>query len=92
MTTPIWCRSIRSRPPIPTGLVAFALARVMKAAARKEALILGGIWTGLQVVFFFLIGLLNQTLPNIFGALGFYVLLLCVFLGPVVYAMVKKLP
>lgn len=77
---------------IPTGLVTFALARVMKAAARKDVLILGGIWTALQVAFFFLIGLLNQTLPFIFGAPGFYVLMICIFLGPVVYSLVKKLP
>ena len=77
---------------IPAGLVAFALTRVMKTANRKDALLYAGIWTALQLVFFFIVGLLNQTLPFIFGAFGLYVLIVCVFLGPVVYAWIKKLP
>jgi hypothetical protein len=77
---------------VPVGILTFLLARLLKTATRKEAWLRSIIWTGLQVFFFFLIGLGNQTLPNIFGAIGFYVLMIFVFLGPMVFAWTKKLP
>jgi len=77
---------------VPVGILTFLLARLLKTATRNEAWMRSIIWTGLQLVFFFLIGLGNQTLPNIFGAIGFYVLMIFVFMGPLVFAWIKKLP
>jgi len=64
---------------------------LLKTASRKEAWQRAAIWTGVQILLFFLIGLANTTLPYIFGAFGFYILLLLTFLGPIGYAWIKKL-
>ena len=77
---------------VPVGILTFLLTGLLKTATRKEAWLRSTIWTGLQVIFFFLIGLGNQTLPYIFGAIGFYVMMFFAFLGPMVYAWTKKLP
>lgn len=77
---------------LPAGLIAFGLAALLKPATRKASFVTGLVWAGIQAALFFLIGLLNQTLPHIFGALGFYVLLVLVLAGPTVYGFVKKLP
>ena len=77
---------------VPIGILTFLLAMLLKTANRRDALMQSIIWTGLQLVFFFLIGLANQTLPNIFGAIGFYILMIFVFIGPLIFAWTKKLP
>ena len=85
-----WLVSLNSfAAALPIGLIAFGLAASVKPIHRQDAFIISLIWMGMQVAFFFLIGLLNQTLPFIFGAIGFYALMLFVFAGPAVYGLVK---
>ena len=75
---------------LPVGIFTCVLAMLARVASRKEAWQRAAIWTGCQILFFFLIGLANTTLPYIFGALGFYVLLLMTFLGPIGYVWIKR--
>jgi hypothetical protein len=75
---------------LPAGVIAFFLARVLKIAGIKAGLLSGAIWAGTQLVLFSLIGWANQTLPFIFSAFGFYVLIVFVFLGPVISALTIK--
>lgn len=67
---------------LPAGLLAFLLSKSMKTAGRRAALIQSAIWTVVQLVLFALIGRANQTIGSIFGGLGFYIMLLFVFAGP----------
>lgn len=39
---------------------------------------------------YIVIGFGNDNLPLIFGAIGIYVLLLCAFAGPILYAKIKN--
>jgi len=85
-----WLVSLNSfAAALPIGLITFGLAASVKPANLRNACVLGLIWMGMQVALFFLIGLLNQTLPFIFGAIGFYILMLFTFAGPVIYRLVK---
>ena len=75
---------------LPTLLFSFLLAFLLKTKKGKDAVLRGIIWTAVSVIAYFLIGLGNQTLPYIFGALGTYVLLVAVFAGPFVASLIKR--
>lgn len=75
---------------LPVLLFSFLLAYLFKTKKGKAAILRGIIWTAVAVIAYFLIGLGNQTLPYIFGALGTYVQLAAVFLGPVAASLLKR--
>jgi hypothetical protein len=49
------------------------------------------IWTVVVLGLYTIIGVGNDNVGPIFGSYGFYLLLLGVFLGPILYAKFKKL-
>lgn len=75
---------------LPVLLFTFLLAYLFKTKKGKPAILRGIIWTAVAVIAYILIGLGNQTLPYIFGALGTYVQLAAVFLGPVAASLIKR--
>ena len=75
---------------LPVLLFSFLLAFLLKTRKGKDAILRGIIWTAVAVAAYFLIGLGNQTLPFIFGALGTYVQLAAVFLGPIAASLIKR--
>ena len=78
---------------LPAVLVTFAFSFLLKTKSRKEAVRRGMVWTGVFVLMYILIGIGNHNLDLMFGTAGVYVLLACVFSGPVFYsAMLRLLP
>jgi hypothetical protein len=72
---------------LPAALIAFASSFLLKTKSRKEAIRRGTIWVGVFVLLYILIGIGNHDLDLIFGTAGVYVVLACVFSGPVLYVV-----
>jgi|GEM_PF-1638662 len=77
---------------LPAAFLGAVAAHLLKTASVGDAAIRGGVWSGIQAVSFLAMGLLNETTGFIFGAYGFYLFLIAMAAGPVVYALVKRLP
>jgi len=76
---------------IPAGLVTLILAWVTRTKTKAEALYKSLIWTGVVAILYFVIAFFNNNINYVFGNFTFYVLLACVFVGPVIYAKSKKI-
>jgi hypothetical protein len=76
---------------LPLGLVSYACAWLNRTASRRDAWISSLTWTLFLMVVLALLGVANQTLDVLFLAPGLYVLFLLVFLGPLVFARVRRL-
>ncbi|MHC1721448.1 MAG: hypothetical protein AB9844_12380 [Clostridiaceae bacterium] len=76
---------------IPAGLVTFILALVSRTKTKAEALAKSLIWTAVVVLLYFVIAFFNDNIQPVFGNFAFYVLLVCVFAGPMIYAKSKKI-
>lgn len=75
---------------LPAALIAFAFSFLLRIKSRKEAIRRGTIWVGVFVLLYILIGIGNHDLDLIFGTAGVYVVLACVFSGPVLYVAMKR--
>jgi len=75
---------------LPTGLLSYLLAKLTRPATWKQGARTGSIWAIAQMGLFLFIGYFNQTLPLIFGAAGFYVLMLFIALGAALAGLRRK--
>lgn len=75
---------------LPTGLLSYLLAKLTRPATWKQGARTGLIWAFAQIVLFLVIGYFNHTLPLIFGAAGFYVLMLFIALGAALAGLRRK--
>jgi hypothetical protein len=75
---------------LPTGLLSFLLAKLTRPATWQQGAWTGLIWAIAQMGLFLVIGYFNQTLPLIFGAAGFYVLMLFIPLGAALAELRRK--
>jgi len=76
---------------VPAFLTTFVFALLLKTKSRADAIQKAVFWTSILCVNYFVMGLGNDNLGLIFGTAGIYVLLICAFAGPLVYAKVKHL-
>jgi len=76
---------------IPAFFTTFVFAFLLKTKTKAEAIQKAVFWASILCVNYFIIGLGNDNLGLIFGTIGVYVLLVCAFAGPIVYAKVKHL-
>lgn len=77
---------------LPAGIVTFLSAHLLRTASKREAVRKGCIWCGMVLLWYLLIGLLNDNLAVILSKSGFYAMLILALIGPFVYAIVHKLP
>jgi len=76
---------------IPAGLVTFLIARQLKTVSKSQALKRAILWTAMVFLNYLWIGVLNLNADLIFTTIGIYVLLLCVFIGPLAFALYAHL-
>lgn len=76
---------------IPAFLTTFVFALLLKTKSKADAIQKSVFWTSILCINYFIMGLGNDNLGLIFGTLGVYILLICAFAGPIVYAKVKHL-
>ena len=76
---------------IPAGLTTFSLTWLLKTKSQSDAKRRSVVWTILLALSYALVGLGNGNLKAIISTVGIYVLLACVFVGPLVYAKIKHL-
>jgi hypothetical protein len=76
---------------VPAFLTTFVFALLLKTKNKADAIQKAVFWTSILCVNYFIMGLGNDNLGLIFGTIGIYVLLICAFAGPLVYAKVKHL-
>lgn len=77
---------------LPAALITFAFTRLLKTSRRSDAWRRGIIWTSVLALYYFLISLGNQSFDLMFGNIGVYILLVCALAGPIVFALIKRLP
>lgn len=76
---------------LPAALTTFIFAWLLKTRSRSDAVLRSAIWTAALALYYFLIGIGNGNLREIFGTPGVYALLICAFAGPLVFALIKRL-
>ena len=76
---------------IPAAILTYTAAMVTKIPTIYSAYRKSIIWTAVVLGLYTIIAVGNDNLGPIFGSYGFYLLLLGVFLGPVLYAKFKRL-
>lgn len=74
---------------IPAAVVTFIFAAVRKTRTQAEALQRSIIWTLMVFLMYFLMGMGNNNLGEIFSTPGIYVLLAATFAGPLIYARIN---
>lgn len=75
---------------IPALLVTFGFAALLKTVEFGDAIRRSGVWTGLLVVNYLIVGFGNATAADIFLGFGIYLLLVCAFVGPLLWWRIKK--
>jgi len=75
----------------PAFIITYLSARALKASSKKDILKKSIIWTVMLALYYFVLGLGNGNLDLIYTTAGIYVLLICAFLGPLLYSKVKGL-
>ena len=76
---------------IPAAILTYTAAMVTKIPTIAIAYRKSIIWTAVVLVLYTIIAVGNDNVGPIFGSYAFYLLLLGVFLGPVLYAKIKRL-
>lgn len=76
---------------IPAFLTTFVFALLLKTKSKAEAIQKAVFWTSILCINYLVMGVGNDNLGLIFGTIGIYVLLICAFAGPLVYAIAKHL-
>lgn len=74
---------------IPAGLITFLFAWLTKTNTWSDALRKSIIWTLMIGLYFLLVGMGNGNIAELFGAYGLYLLFLCAFFGPLIFAKLK---
>jgi hypothetical protein len=74
---------------IPAGLITFIFAWFLKTNTTGVALRRSIIWTSVIFLHFLLLGIGNDNLPEIFGSVGIYLLLVCAFAGPLLCTKIR---
>jgi len=81
---------------IPAGLVSFLAARMLRLGSRRDALLHAVVWTAMYAGVLRLISSLdafgNNNAGMLFGTPTIYLLFICYFLGPLLYARARHLP
>lgn len=76
---------------IPAAILTYTAAMVTKVPTIVSAYRKSIIWTVVVLGLYTIIAVGNDNVGPIFGSYGFYLLLLGVFIGPILYAKFKKL-
>ena len=76
---------------IPAAAVTYIFTAVRKTRTRAEAFQHSVIWTLMIFLMYFLMGLGNNNLGEIFSTIGIYVLLAAAFAGPIIYSKINHL-
>ncbi|CZQ88853.1 hypothetical protein [Trichococcus collinsii] len=76
---------------IPAAILTYMAAMVTKVPTIVSAYRKSIIWTTVVLGFYSIIAVGNDNVGPIFGSYGFYLLLLGVFLGPILYSKFKRL-
>lgn len=76
---------------VPAFLTTYVFALLLKTKGKAEAIQKAVFWTSILCLNYLIIGVGNDNLGSIFGTIGIYVLLICAFAGPLVYAFLKHL-
>jgi len=76
---------------VPAAVTTFVLSWLLKTKSKSDSLKKAAIWTIMIALSYLLIGIGNDNLSEIFVTIGIYVLLVCAFAGPVIYATIKHL-
>lgn len=75
---------------MPAAVISFMLAFLLKTKERAEALRRGAVWALVVFLLYALIGAMNGNFGRIFSTYGIYLLLACVFVGPLLSAMIRS--
>lgn len=76
---------------IPAAAVTYLFTAVRKTRTRAEAFQHSVIWTLMIFLMYFLMGIGNNNLGEIFSTIGIYVLLAAAFAGPILYSKMNHL-
>lgn len=76
---------------IPAAAVTYIFTAVRKTRTRAEAFQHSVVWTLMIFLMYFLMGVGNNNLGEIFSTMGIYVLLAAAFAGPILYAKMNHL-
>jgi len=76
---------------LPAAFTTLGFTWLLKTQSRRDAIRRSIIWTCMIALNYMLMGLGNDNLDLIFGRPGVYVLLLCSFVGPLLFSKIKKL-
>lgn len=76
---------------LPAALTTFIFSWLIKTKSKSDVARRGIIWTGVLALYYIIIGLGNNNFELIFSKEGIYVLLVCVFAGPVIYGKIKHI-
>lgn len=77
---------------VPAFLLAWGMTWLRRVRLKNAALRLSIVWTGLLLILYLISALGNGVFTVFIASLSFYLFLLAVFLGPIVYAFMKRLP
>lgn len=76
---------------LPAAVVTFMFAWLLKTKHKSDSIRRAFIWTIMVALYYVLIGLGNNNLQELFITIGIYVMLVCTFAGPIIYAKIKHL-
>ncbi len=76
---------------LPAAIVTFIFAWLLKTKRKSDSMRRAIVWTAMLALYYVLIGLGNNNLPELFLTIGIYVMLICAFAGPIIYARIKHL-
>jgi hypothetical protein len=76
---------------VPAGIITLLFAFLTRTKTKSEALLKSTIWTIVAALFYLIIAVGNGNFKLMFGRFALYVLLACVFAGPLIYAKIRKL-
>lgn len=77
---------------IPAFLLSLGLAWLRRIRMKNAALRISIVWTGLLLVLYLIAALGSGIFTVLVASGSFYLFLTAVFLGPIVYSFIKKLP
>lgn len=77
---------------VPALLLAFLFAWLRRITIRNAALRLSIVWTVLLFVLYAIAALGSGIFTVLLSSVSFYLFLAAIFLGPILYAFIKKLP
>jgi hypothetical protein len=76
---------------VPSAVVTFIMTGLLRTKSKEAALQRGTVWTVMVALVYVTRALVTHQIPLFFGDRGVYALLLCVFTGPNLYAVIRRL-